>query len=61
MSETIELKLPICISCKQPIIPGEKGVSFPCPNCGGIIIWRCQRCRKMNNKYKCPKCGFEGP
>ncbi len=56
-----ELKLPICISCKSPIVPGEKGVNFPCPNCGEIIMWRCKRCRSIANAYKCPKCGFVGP
>jgi len=56
-----ELKLPVCSSCGRPIPPHERGVRFPCPNCGEVIIWRCPRCRKMVNPYKCPKCGFEGP
>ena len=60
MSEGEKLKLPICVSCKQPIIPGEKGVSFPCPNCG-YILWRDHHCRELANRYKCPSCGFEGP
>lgn len=56
-----ELELPICISCNGPIIPGKKGVKFPCPNCGEISFWRCERCRELVNPYKCPKCGFIGP
>ena len=56
-----ELTLPICTSCKRPIMPKEKGVKFYCPNCGQVTIWRCKRCRILVNPYKCPKCGFEGP
>ncbi|RLJ02889.1 MAG: RNA-binding protein, partial [Candidatus Aenigmatarchaeota archaeon] len=25
------------------------------------VIIRCEKCRKLSNTYKCPKCGFEGP
>ncbi|MEM2136442.1 MAG: zinc finger domain-containing protein [Candidatus Methanomethylicia archaeon] len=60
MAGEIDLKLPICVSCKYPILPSEKGVSFPCPKCG-YTLWRDKRCRKLANKYKCPSCGFEGP
>ncbi|MCC6056481.1 MAG: zinc finger domain-containing protein [Desulfurococcaceae archaeon] len=51
----------ICSSCKRPIVPDEKAVSFKCPNCGAITIWRCHKCRTMGTPYKCPNCGFEGP
>jgi len=51
----------ICSSCKKPIVPGEKAVSFRCPNCGAVMFWRCQKCRSMVIIYKCPNCGFEGP
>jgi len=51
----------ICTSCKRPIIPQEKATSFKCPNCGLVVIWRCQKCRTLNTPYKCPNCGFEGP
>ncbi|MHA2106714.1 MAG: zinc finger domain-containing protein, partial [Candidatus Hodarchaeales archaeon] len=28
---------------------------FPCPSCGMIPIIRCERCRKLGNRYICPK------
>ncbi|MEM0438645.1 MAG: zinc finger domain-containing protein [Sulfolobales archaeon] len=52
---------PICTSCKRFVTPYEKGVSFPCPNCGKTVIWRCYRCRAQGIPYKCPNCWFEGP
>ncbi|MEM4788246.1 MAG: zinc finger domain-containing protein [Ignisphaera sp.] len=51
----------ICTCCKKTITPYEKATSFKCPNCGIVVIWRCQRCRTSNVPYKCPNCGFEGP
>ena len=54
-------KVPRCISCNRPIVPWERGVAFLCPNCGEVVIWRCESCRKMGVEYKCPKCGFVGP
>jgi hypothetical protein len=36
-------------------------VSFPCPNCASVTIWRCATCRKFGRPYKCARCGFEGP
>ncbi|MCD6509439.1 MAG: DUF1610 domain-containing protein [Thermoprotei archaeon] len=56
-----ELKLPLCSSCRKPILPSERGVRFLCPNCGEVVIWRCAKCRKLVIPYRCPKCGFEGP
>ncbi len=56
-----QAKLPTCMSCNRLITPWERGVAFPCPNCGEVIIWRCSKCRKMGVPYKCPKCGFTGP
>ncbi|RLG88764.1 MAG: RNA-binding protein [Thermoprotei archaeon] len=52
---------PICTSCKRIVGPSDKGVSFLCPNCGAILIWRCRFCRKNVIPYRCPNCGFEGP
>ncbi|MCP8321683.1 MAG: DUF1610 domain-containing protein, partial [archaeon] len=46
MSEKISL--PICTSCNRPIMPGEKAVKFYCSNCGQVLIWRCERCRKFS-------------
>jgi len=56
-----ELELPLCISCRSPITPKEKGVEMFCPNCGETIFWRCKKCRELVNNYKCVKCGFIGP
>ena len=50
-----------CISCGREIGGIENSVIFLCPNCGEEKIVRCGRCRKIGAKYKCPKCGFEGP
>jgi len=55
------IKLPVCTSCNKPIAPFERAVRFKCPNCGAIIIWRCEKCRKLVNTYTCPNCGFVGP
>ncbi len=50
-----------CISCGREISTIENSVVFPCPKCGEYEIVRCGKCRKIAAKYKCPKCGFEGP
>ncbi|MDT7864791.1 MAG: zinc finger domain-containing protein [Thermoproteota archaeon] len=55
------LKLPKCSTCNRIIPPYERAIKFPCPNCGGSIIVRCQKCRKLVNTYTCVKCGFQGP
>ncbi len=56
-----QLELPVCSSCGKTIPPYERAARFLCPNCGEVVIWRCERCRRLANTYKCPKCGFEGP
>jgi len=50
-----------CNGCGKNLAPYENGVSFSCPNCGDIRIYRCERCRVFARSYKCPKCTFEGP
>ncbi len=50
-----------CSWCNKIIFPDENAVKFPCPNCGEVLIWRCELCRKFGRPYKCPKCGFTGP
>ncbi|MFQ6130292.1 MAG: zinc finger domain-containing protein [Candidatus Hadarchaeaceae archaeon] len=24
-------------------------------------MWRCSKCRRLSNPYRCPSCGFTGP
>ena len=48
-----------CITCGAPLI-GTNYVAFPCPVCGEKI-YRCKRCRRLGNPYKCQNCGFVGP
>jgi len=52
---------PVCTSCGRLVHPSERAVSFYCPSCGQVIIWRCSRCRAQGFPYTCPSCGFEGP
>jgi predicted RNA-binding Zn-ribbon protein involved in translation (DUF1610 family) len=56
-----EVVFPVCLSCGNPILPDQGGVKLKCPQCNEVAIWRCQKCRKLVNSYKCPKCGFIGP
>ncbi|RMF55667.1 RNA-binding protein [Candidatus Woesearchaeota archaeon] len=60
MAEKPEKQL-VCISCKKRITNQKGNAVFPCPNCLKYEIVRCLDCRKIVAKYKCPKCGFEGP
>lgn len=60
MSNT-EYKKNQCYGCGRPIAPFEGAVHFPCPKCGDVIIWRCERCREMGKTYRCLKCDFVGP
>ncbi|MFA4946837.1 MAG: zinc finger domain-containing protein [Candidatus Micrarchaeia archaeon] len=46
-----------CISCGRD---STDNVKFPCPECGAKLE-RCASCRRNENAYACPKCGFEGP
>ncbi|MEM2907956.1 MAG: zinc finger domain-containing protein [Candidatus Hadarchaeales archaeon] len=50
-----------CTSCNREIAPGDRAVKFPCPSCGNFEIWRCAKCRRLSNPYRCPSCGFVGP
>jgi len=51
----------VCTSCKSKINNIGGATSFKCPKCGKEEIIRCSQCRKIASKYKCIKCGFEGP
>ncbi|MFX0182978.1 MAG: zinc finger domain-containing protein [Candidatus Hodarchaeota archaeon] len=60
MSENIRMQR--CNPCQVAVMPSEHGTTrFPCPSCGMISIVRCERCRKLGNRYICPNCGFTGP
>ncbi|AEA47958.1 protein of unknown function DUF1610 [Archaeoglobus veneficus SNP6] len=48
-----------CVTCGNNLF-GTNYVVFPCPTCGEMI-YRCKRCRKLANPYKCENCGFIGP
>jgi Zn-ribbon RNA-binding protein len=50
-----------CISCGKRIETERDWVRFKCPKCGDHEILRCEKCKKLVNPYKCPKCRFEGP
>ncbi|MEW6222101.1 MAG: zinc finger domain-containing protein [Candidatus Hadarchaeota archaeon] len=50
-----------CTSCNKEVAPGEVAARFQCPGCGSNEIWRCAKCRRLSNTYKCPSCGFTGP
>ncbi|MFB6075955.1 MAG: zinc finger domain-containing protein [Candidatus Aenigmatarchaeota archaeon] len=50
-----------CSSCGTNLVSEDNFVRFKCPNCGETEIIRCEKCRRMKNKYTCEECGFEGP
>jgi len=51
----------VCTSCKTEITNIVGTTRFKCPKCGKQEIIRCERCRRLGVRYKCEKCGFEGP
>ncbi|HEX9709277.1 MAG TPA: zinc finger domain-containing protein [Candidatus Thermoplasmatota archaeon] len=49
-----------CASCGIRLT--ERGfATFMCPACGEQPMGRCVRCRDQGVRYRCRKCGFEGP
>lgn len=50
-----------CTTCKAAVPKGTGYSRFPCPSCGETEVVRCDRCKALVNRYKCAKCGFEGP
>jgi len=50
-----------CTNCGKSIEAESNWVEFPCPKCGKEIIVRCDKCKKLENAYKCSKCNFVGP
>ncbi|MBI5146546.1 MAG: RNA-binding protein [Thaumarchaeota archaeon] len=55
------LALPVCSCCHRHIMPNDRCVKFNCPECGAILIWRCESCRESARTYTCGSCGFQGP
>jgi predicted RNA-binding Zn-ribbon protein involved in translation (DUF1610 family) len=49
-----------CSSCGIRLI-GNKDTKFNCPDCGAVVMGRCEQCRDQSIVYKCPKCKFAGP
>ncbi|MEK6877072.1 MAG: zinc finger domain-containing protein [Thermoproteota archaeon] len=42
-------------------MPNDKCVKFNCPNCGSVLLWRCESCREAARSYNCTSCKFHGP
>ncbi|MGA2783623.1 MAG: zinc finger domain-containing protein [Candidatus Bathyarchaeia archaeon] len=55
------IRMPTCSWCARTILPGEGAVKFPCPSCGEVTIWRCEKCRMFGRPYRCVKCGYSAP
>jgi predicted RNA-binding Zn-ribbon protein involved in translation (DUF1610 family) len=50
-----------CISCGRSVETEPEWVEFVCPQCGNAKILRCGKCKRLQNRYECPKCKFVGP
>jgi predicted RNA-binding Zn-ribbon protein involved in translation (DUF1610 family) len=50
-----------CASCGKRIESETDWVEFKCPKCGKSDLIRCSKCKRLENKYICPECSFEGP
>jgi predicted RNA-binding Zn-ribbon protein involved in translation (DUF1610 family) len=50
-----------CSTCGIRVESESVWVEFPCPSCGKLVITRCERCKRLENPYTCPGCGFRGP
>lgn len=51
----------ICSTCKADLRAEKDFAVFKCPSCGEAEIGRCSKCKRLSNRYVCPKCGFAGP
>ena len=51
----------LCVSCGKRVEAETDWVEFNCPQCGKSRIIRCSKCKRLENTYKCPECGFRGP
>jgi predicted RNA-binding Zn-ribbon protein involved in translation (DUF1610 family) len=50
-----------CTNCGKSIGAEDNWVEFGCPKCGKTKIIRCDKCKKIENPYKCQECKFTGP
>jgi predicted RNA-binding Zn-ribbon protein involved in translation (DUF1610 family) len=50
-----------CASCGKRVEAEKYWVEFTCPKCGKEKIIRCEKCKRLENQYKCSKCSFKGP
>jgi predicted RNA-binding Zn-ribbon protein involved in translation (DUF1610 family) len=50
-----------CSTCGRSVESESIWVEFPCPSCGKVKIVRCEKCKRLENPYICPSCGFRGP
>jgi predicted RNA-binding Zn-ribbon protein involved in translation (DUF1610 family) len=48
----------LCSSCGKLSV---EYVEFKCPGCLQEVIVRDMRCRENHTRYRCSKCGTEGP
>jgi hypothetical protein len=51
----------VCTSCGRRVETEDRWVRLPCPRCGKATVLRCEKCKKLENPYECPDCGFVGP
>src|SRR6266566_1416408 len=49
-TEVRTVRMPSCNWCGRMILPREGAVHFPCPQCGEVIIWRCEKCRGFGDE-----------
>ena len=50
-----------CSTCGITVESDKVWVEFRCPSCRKETIVRCERCKRLENSYKCSACGFIGP
>ena len=50
-----------CSTCGINVASDNVWVEFMCPGCGKETIIRCERCKRLENSYRCKKCDFVGP
>ena len=51
----------MCSTCGVSVESEKVWVAFKCPACKKELITRCEKCKRLENSYKCNSCGFTGP